>query len=106
MAVTTDPKIVHSCCVSTANPSMSEKKYFMSVPYGDKYLQAYVLDENLLVHVLTLLKKMDPTFIDDRETLEERKEKENTDVKNEKEEKNDFNNDFKWFRNLENWSYI
>ena len=85
---------------------MSEKKYFMSVPYGDKYLQAYVLDENLLVHVLTLLKKMDPTFIDDRETLEERKEKENTDVKNEKEEKNDFNNDFKWFRNLENWSYI
>ena len=125
MAIITDPKIVHSCCVSTAASSILEKKYFLSVPYSDKYLQAYVQDESLLNDVLCILKKLDPMFIEDKETLVGRGKKE-VDVKNknekenenkkenkkekekekEKERESDFNNDFKWYRNLENWSYI
>ena len=115
MAIITDPKIVHSCCVSTAASSILEKTHFLSVPFSDKYLHAYVEDESLLNNVLCLFKKLDPMFIQDKETFVGSKKKEEEDeVKNknkkekveEKETKTDYNNDFKWFRNLENWSFI
>ena len=114
MAITTDPKIVHSCSVSTFSTLISEKSHFMCVPHSEKYLQAYVLDGKLLDRILFLLKKIDPKlpyFVENRgngENGERGKDKEGKKENMEcmDEEDSGISDDFKWYRSLENWSNI